>query len=249
MENPLVAANWKMHKTLQEAEEFAEDIKAAKAKASLLIFPPSPYLARLSALLEGTSVEVGAQNMHAEEKGAFTGEISAAMVKSCGASWVLLGHSERRQHFGETNASINGKVKAALKHGLKAMLCIGETSSERESGRAMDVLRAQLEECLGGVSAKEAGRITIAYEPVWAIGKSAKDSINPDELSETLLYMRKVLSDLFGRKIAEKIPILYGGSVEPLNAGALSPKVRGFLVGHASLKAKNIEAITKAITK
>ena len=234
MENPLVAANWKMHKTLQEAEEFAEDIKAAKAKASLLIFPPSPYLARLSALLEGTSIEVGAQNMHAEEKGAFTGEISAAMVKSCGASRVLLGHSERRQHFGETNASINGKVKAALKHGLKAMLCIGETSSERESGRTMDVLRAQLEECLGGVSAKEAGRITIAYEPVWAIGTGK--TATPQQAQEAHAFIRKTLSGLFGKEYS-KTRILYGGSVTPENAASLfrEKDVDGALVGGASL--------------
>src|SRR3989344_1831829 len=119
------------------------------------------------------------------------------MVKSCGASLVLLGHSERRQHFGETNASINGKVEAALKHGLKAMLCIGETSSERESGRAMDVLRAQPEECLGGVSAKEAGRITIAYQPVWAIGPGK--TATPQQAQEGHAFIRKALSGLFGK--------------------------------------------------
>ena len=235
MAKPILVLNWKNHpNSLEEAKTLLREMSGKKSiykKLSLFIAPPLPYFESVSAKFPLASQDISVSEI----------------LKSFGVRLAIIGHSDRRA-MGETAEEVSKKIKIALRSGIIPLVCIGEKVRDTD-GEHFEFLRGELKELLGSLSKREAEKLLIAYEPVWAIGKSAKDSINPDELSETLLYMRKVLSDLFGRKIAEKIPILYGGSVEPLNAGALSPKVRGFLVGHASLKAKNIEAITKAITK
>src|SRR3989344_7816738 len=235
MAKPILVLNWKNHhNSLEEAKTLLREMSGKKSiykKLSLFIAPPLPYFESVSAKFPLASQDISVPEI----------------LKSFGVRLAIIGHSDRRA-MGETAEEVSKKIKIALRSGIIPLVCIGEKVRDTD-GEHFEFLRGELKELLGSLFKREAEKLLIAYEPVWAIGKSAKDSINPDELSETLLYMRKVLSDLFGRKIAEKIPILYGGSVEPLNAGALSPKVRGFIVGHASLKAKNIEAITKAITK
>ncbi len=235
-----------MYKTWSEAKELADglvkglgDIK----EREVVIFPPSPWAHELCTLCEGSPVDVGMQNMYFEEEGAFTGEVSPLMVKDAGCRYILIGHSERRHVFGESDEMINKKVKAALKHGLEPMFCIGELLEEREGGTTADVVRTQITEGLKDISAEEMKKIVVAYEPVWAIGTGKVAT--PEIAQETHEMVRKVLAELFGEVVANDVPILYGGSVKPDNISGLfeKPDIDGVLVGGASLKVDSFLAI------
>lgn len=249
----LIVANWKMNPASQkEAKVIFEGItlrlrsgqkKGAKlAKAEVVICPPFVYLA-LRSFSEG-GLTLCAQNVFWEEKGAFTGEISSLMLKNLGAEYVIIGHSERRKYFGETNETINKKIKKALETGLKVIFCIGETAEERNASKTTEVLEKQLKEGLLGV--KNIENINIAYEPVWAIGTGNNCSI--DETMSSTLFIRKIVSQIYNRKIADNTRILYGGSVKADNSGSYikDAGTNGLLVGGASLNAEEFIKIIKS---
>jgi len=233
----IVVGNWKMYKTAREASAYLEEllplIEGCKAKIFLAV--PYTSIAQTAKAAKGTEVSVGAQNMNDAREGAFTGEIAALMLKEAGAEFVLLGHSERRQAFGETNEFIRRKVVRALQDDLVPILCVGETGKEREAGKTEEVLRRQIEECLEGVPKEEASKLILAYEPVWAIGTGK--TATPKLAEEAHAFCRECLAELFGKKTAGGIPILYGGSVNVNNAAELTAKddIDGVLVGGASL--------------
>lgn len=246
MAKPIIVANWKNHpNSFIEAKDLLKDLarkKALFAKTSFFIAPPAPYLE----LVSKSFAKAASQDVFPIEKGSHTGEVSIEMLKSFGVKLSIIGHSERRAQ-GETSAMASEKVKAALKAGITPLLCVGELSRDAE-GEYFSFIQEELKSSLAGVSKKDAEKVLIAYEPVWAIGKSAKDAIDTTDLCETLLFLRKSLTDLFGRETAEKMTLLYGGSVEPRNAKALiGSGVKGFLVGHASLDAKSLAGIIEAI--
>ncbi len=240
----LVAANWKMNKTIGEAISFASALKQQETKHNVLIFPPFPYLEQMGRAIP--SIPIGGQNCHQEEKGAFTGEISAAMLKSVGCSWVLLGHSERRQYQKESNSLINQKAKVVLKHGLKVMLCVGETEQERKDGLTEEILERQLKDCLAGISQEQVGQLAIAYEPVWAIGTG--NTATPKQAQDAHNFIRKNIEGLYNKSIAKSTRILYGGSVTPENAGVLFKEhdIDGALVGGASLDVEKFVKIANS---
>lgn len=243
-----VAGNWKMHMTLDEAASLARALRAELEgidEVRVALFPPFTALARVVECLRGSGIESGGQNLHWEEKGAFTGEISAGMLRDAGASCVLVGHSERRQLFGETNASTQKKVQAALAAGLEPILCVGETLEERDADRTLEVVDAQVREGLAGLSGEEIAKLSIAYEPVWAIGTGR--TATPEQAQEVHASIRATLRKLTGEE-AETVSILYGGSVKPDNAKALLSldDVDGALVGGASLQADSFAAIVRA---
>jgi len=237
---PLIAGNWKMHGTLPEARDLVAAILRALpglGGARLLLLPPFTVLAEVAKLIGGTSVELGGQDLFWEDKGAFTGEISGPMLRDAGCRYVLVGHSERRQHLGETDATVNLKVRAALKSGLKPIVCIGETLEERRAGKVSAKVDAQLEEGLRGVTAGEVGQVILAYEPVWAIGTG--ETATPAQAAEVHTHIRGRLAENYGNGPASCAIILYGGSVKPANSYALFKEkdIDGFLVGGASLDA------------
>ena len=243
---PLIAGNWKMHTTVQEAQQLASAVVQAAAKVSgreVMIAPPYTALAAVGSLLSGTGVLLGAQNVHWQEEGAFTGEISAAMLKDVGCVMAIVGHSERRQVFGETDVMINRRLSGALQSGLVPVFCIGETLEEREAGRAFSVLEAQLRAGLAGLEVIDSGEIVVAYEPVWAIGtgKTATEG----QAQEAHNFIRKLLADIYEKNIAAQIRILYGGSVKPENIDILMQQddIDGALVGGAALNAESFERI------
>ena len=241
----IFAGNWKMYNTAVEARALIEGILKGTSVSDgreIVIFPSFTLLALAVSLCEGTGISVGAQNMYFEEEGAFTGEISPLMIKDAGCRYVLLGHSERRHIFGETDSDINKKVKAAFKHGILPMLCVGELLEERESGKTSDVLSVQLKNGLLGVEKGQLGQLVIAYEPVWAIGTGKVAT--PDIANSAHQTIRSCLSDMFGTD-AVSVPILYGGSVKPDNIDGLyaMEDIDGALVGGASLKADSFTVI------
>ncbi len=242
----IFAGNWKMYKNFDDARALAEDLKNGLGnigEREVVIFPPSPWARDLCTLCEGSSVDVGMQNMYFEDEGAFTGEVSPLMVKDAGCRYILIGHSERRHVFGETDADINKKVKAAFKHGIEPMLCIGELLEEREGGTTAQVVKTQIEEGLKDITSEEMKKVVIAYEPVWAIGTGKVAT--PEIAQETHEMIRGLLVELFGEVVANEVPILYGGSVKPDNIGGLFEKadIDGVLVGGASLKSDSFLAI------
>lgn len=244
MRRPLIAGNWKMNKTVSESIKFARDFVDAVSDVidrDILICPPFTSLQVLGQIFSGTNVKLGAQNMHFEEKGAFTGEISPLMLKDVGCTFVILGHSERRHIFGENNELINKKVLSAVSHGLIPILCVGELLEERESGKTFKVVSSQLEEGLKGLS-KEANFV-VAYEPVWAIGTGK--TATPELAEEVHSFLREKLVELFGKDKAESVRILYGGSVKPENVEGLMAmeNIDGALVGGASLKVESFVKI------
>lgn len=243
-----VAGNWKMHNTLGEATALARALRADLESVEgvrIALIPPFTSVAAVAEALRGSRIETGGQDLHWEEKGAFTGEISGAMLRDAGASVVLVGHSERRQLFGETDEATNKKVRAALGAGLTPILCVGETLEERDAGKTLDVVGRQVREGLAGLSPEELGRVCIAYEPVWAIGTGR--TATPEQAQEVHASIRATLRSL-GGDVADSIAILYGGSVKPDNARALLalPDVDGALVGGASLQADSFAAIVRA---
>jgi len=240
-----VIGNWKMYKTARQATDFAEQLLPLLEETEVQVCLAVPYtsIAPLAQFVKGTPLLVGAQNMHDASEGAFTGEIAAIMLKEAGASFVLLGHSERRQIFRETDAMVEKKVLRALQDGLKPVLCVGETLEEREAGREEEVLRRQLEAALSGVPKEAAGQILVAYEPVWAIGTGK--AATPRQAEKAHAVCRSILEEIFGKRKAAAIPLLYGGSVKPENAAELlaEKEIDGVLVGGASLDPETLAKI------
>jgi triosephosphate isomerase len=236
---PLIAGNWKLNKTTAEAVALATEIKngADAPNVDVLVSPVFTVLATVAKALEGSKVFLAGQNMHSELSGAFTGEIAPTMLKDVGCSHVILGHSERRQYFGETDEGVAKKTKIALDNGLLPISCVGETLDEREGGKTMDVVGRQVDAILKAVSADEAEKVVIAYEPVWAIGTGKVAT--PEQAQEVHAFIRKRVGEVHGPAVADAVRILYGGSVKPDNVKGLMalPDVDGALVGGASLKA------------
>jgi triosephosphate isomerase len=249
---PFVAGNWKMNMTIPEAIELAAAIVKASAglsEAKIIVAPPFTALSEASKVLDGSSVQLAAQNLHWEDKGAFTGEVSAPMLKDAGCQYVIVGHSERRQYFGETDAGVNRKIRAALKTGVFPILCIGESLAEREGGETMEVVSRQLKGGLEGIVAEGYEPIIIAYEPVWAIGTGK--TATPAQAEEVHAHIREELVRMYGKGPAECAIILYGGSVKPVNSFALLSErnIDGFLVGGASLDAEPFVQIVREAIK
>ncbi len=250
MRKKVIAGNWKMHKDLSESQSLITKLTNAlskeEVKCDVIICPPFTSLSEAAGLVKNTKVKLGAQNMHFEGRGAFTGEVSAAMLKSVGCEYVILGHSERRAIFGESDETINKKIKKALDSGLRPIFCIGETLQERESGIMNDVIKRQITEGLHQVSKGEMEQTIIAYEPVWAIGTGV--TATPDQAQEVHVYVRKLIAEIFGDDTAEKLIIQYGGSVKPNNAAELLSQndIDGALVGGACLEADSFMNIIKS---
>ncbi len=245
---PVIAGNWKMHLGPDDARAWAEAFTAAHSAGdrTIVVFPPAVSLAVLGwALRERTDIRLGIQNIHWEPKGAFTGETSASMARQAGASVALIGHSERRHVFGETDEEVGRKVRAALANDLDAMVCVGETIDERRAGRVDEVILRQLDAALAALPKDAEARFSIAYEPVWAIGTG--ETATPHDASAAHATLRKRLGEKLGAATASTIPILYGGSVKPSNAAELlaAPNVDGLLVGGASLVAADFAEIAR----
>lgn len=248
MRKPIVAANWKMHKCINESEQFAREFTEKLGileKAEVVICPPFTSLAVVADAFEGTAIKVGAQNCFPKEQGAYTGEVSPHMLRDIGCQFVIIGHSERRQILEETDEFINEKVQAALKFGLKLILCIGETLEQRENGITNAWLRGQLEAALANITEDQMEEIVIAYEPIWAIGTGVTAS--SQDAQATIKHVRDVLADLYSPKIAEQTRIQYGGSVKPSNIRELmeQPDIDGVLVGGASLEVNSFLEIVR----
>ena len=246
LRKPVIAGNWKMNNTPAEATALIEALKPLVKDADCEVVCCVPYIDLYAALeaAKGSNIQIGAENCHWAEKGAFTGEVSAKMLKAAGVPYVIIGHSERRQYFGETDVTVRNRVRAALNEGLKVILCVGEVLSERKDGITSQIVSAQTEIALGGVSADELKNIIIAYEPVWAIGTGK--TAPAEQAQEIHAYIRTILREKFGAA-ADETPILYGGSCKPSNAPELFAKedVDGGLIGGAALKAADFLAIGK----
>ena len=248
MRTPLIAGNWKMYKTIGEAVDLAEALLrdlGAVADREVLVCPPFTALHALSPLLQDSPIALGAQDMHYEEQGAFTGAVSPLMLKDVGCRYVIVGHSERRQIFGEDDALINRKLRSALAHGLRAILCVGETKPQRDAGSAEQVVVAQVRAGLADVSVETLADVVIAYEPVWAIGTG--DTASAADAQSMHATIRRTLTELYGSAAAEALRIQYGGSVKPDNVDELmaQPDIDGALVGGASLKAESFLRIVQ----
>ncbi len=246
---PLVAGNWKMNKTAAEAGELVSDLKRALADCrgvDVVVCPPFTALAAVSGAISGSEIGLGAQNMHWEKSGAYTGEISPAMLRELYCHYVILGHSERRTLFHETDAVINRKIKAALANHLRPIVCVGETLQQRNDAQTEEVLAAQINHGLQGLDAEGLAALTIAYEPVWAIGTGK--TATPAMAQSAHAFIRGLLAQLAGEKTAQSIRILYGGSMKPDNAAELlaQPDIDGGLIGGASLEAAAFAAIVQA---
>lgn len=242
MRLPVIAGNWKMHKTTEEARALARAIKDGAGGAShcvVVLAPPLTSLSAVSGEIKGSSIQLAAQNVHWEPKGAFTGEVSVPMLEDAGCGMVIIGHSERRQYFGETDETVNRRVLAVVNSSLKAIVCIGETLAEREAGRVHDVITQQLGGGLAGLTRQALSHIILAYEPVWAIGTGRTAS--PEIAQEVHKAIRDWLSRQFGNEAAQEVRILYGGSVKPDNVSVLmrQPDIDGALVGGACLEAES----------
>lgn len=253
MRIPLLAGNWKMNKTHLEAIHFVEQLAHELAdhdfgKAEVVLCPPATALRSVQTTTEDRhqSFGLGAQNMHPGDEGAFTGEVSPLMLKALRVRYVILGHSERRELFGETDEIVNAKVKAALKHGIAPIMCCGETDDEREAGSTDEKVGRQIRKGLDGIKPEQAAGAVVAYEPIWAIGTGK--TATPDDAQGTIGYIRGILTDMFGEGVSSQIRILYGGSMKSGNAAQLlgQPDIDGGLVGGASLEAAEFAAIVKS---
>lgn len=245
MRKPIIAGNWKMHKTIDEALRLVNDIKdeANKTDVEVVICCPFTVIFEVGKVIKGTKLKLGAQNMHWEEDGAFTGEISANMLKDLGVDYVIIGHSERRQYFNETDEIVNKKVIKAVEKKLKPIICVGETLDEREQNKTFDVIKRQTLAALENVAGDSMKDVVIAYEPIWAIGTGKTAS--SQDANEVIAYIRSLLQNNYGTEISEETRIQYGGSVKPSNATEIMNEVDidGALVGGASLKAEEFLAI------
>ncbi len=250
MRRRIIAGNWKMHNNLSESQnlvtKLVNGLNNRNINREVIICPPFTSLTEVNNLLNDTKIELGAQNMHFEDKGAFTGEISADMLKSVGCKYVILGHSERRTIFGEPDELINKKIKQALNAGLTPIFCIGETLEQRENGITNDVIKNQVSEGVKELSEEDANKLIIAYEPIWAIGTGK--TATPEQAQEVHKFIRSLLKEKFSEDTSDNIPILYGGSVKPNNAEDLLAKedIDGALVGGACLDADSFISIIGA---
>ncbi len=250
MRRKIIAGNWKMNNDLSESQnlitKLVGGLSGEKLNCDVIICPPFTSLSEANSLVKSTVIKLGAQNMYYEENGAFTGEISASMLKSVGCEFVILGHSERRTIFKESDQLINKKIKKALQAGLKPIFCVGETLEERESGITEEIIKRQVTEGLKDISANDMDRIITAYEPVWAIGTGKTAS--PEQAEEVHKFIRNLISGLYSGSVAEGLVIQYGGSVKPDNAAELLSQkdIDGALVGGACLKAESFISIIKS---
>lgn len=245
MRKAIIAGNWKMNKTVDEAVKMIEELKplVKDATCDVVVCPTFVCLDAVKKAVAGSNIKVAAQNMHFEESGAFTGEVAPGMLEAMGIDYVVLGHSERREYFNETDEALNKKVKAAFAHNLIPILCCGETLEERENGTTNKVIEAQIKADLAGLSNEQAEKVVIAYEPIWAIGtgKTATD----EQANETIKAIRAMVAEMYGSEVAEKVRIQYGGSVKPatIKAQMEQSDIDGALVGGASLAAADFSAI------
>lgn len=249
MIKPIVAGNWKMNKKVNEALELVRSLKPLVEninEVNIIVCPPFTSLYAVGQEIKGTNIEMGGQNCYLKESGAYTGEIAPQMLLDVGCTWTILGHSERRQYFNETDSFLNQKLKYVLTTGLKVMFCVGETLEEREENLTESVLRRQIIEGLRDLQPSDLSKIVIAYEPVWAIGTGK--NATPEQAQEAHTFIRALIRKEFGEESAKNLPIQYGGSVKPENAKELISQedVNGFLVGGASLNADSFAQIIKA---
>mgnify|MGYP005854806565 CR=1 FL=1 len=245
----IIAGNWKMNKTASETKKFAEELKAILPKAKwcdVVVCVPAVNIPAAMKAFKDVRVSVGAQNVFYEKSGAYTGEVSADMLKDLGVKYVIIGHSERRQYFGETDITVNKKVHAALEAGLHPIVCVGESLEQRELGVTMDLISLQVKSALAGVSAEKLRKCVIAYEPVWAIGTGR--TATPEQAGEVCTFIRATIRHMYGARIARSITIQYGGSMNPGNAAELlaQPDIDGGLIGGAALKPDQFVAIINA---
>ena len=248
MRTPLMAGNWKLNLTIGESVALAEALKKGIGSVTgreVMVAPVFTALSAVAAVLEGSPLRLGAQDLYWEESGAFTGEVSAPLIRDAGCSYAIVGHSERRQHFGETDESVNRKARAALAAGLIPIICVGETLEERESGRAQEVVGGQVKGALAAFSPDDLAASVLAYEPIWAIGTGK--TATPAQANEIHGYIRGLLSEGFGDIVSDRVRILYGGSVKPENVDELMREqhLDGALVGGASLKADSFARIVR----
>ncbi|WP_096202486.1 triose-phosphate isomerase [Bacillus sp. FJAT-45350] len=249
MRKPIIAGNWKMNKTLQEAVSFVQEVKStipASTSVDSVVCSPALFLDALVKETEGTELKIGAQTMHFEESGAFTGEVSPVALQDIGVSYVIIGHSERREMFAETDETVNKKVHAAFKHSLVPIICCGETLEEREAGKTNELVKGQVEKGLEGLSEDQVKQLVIAYEPIWAIGTGKSSS--SAEANETCAHIRSVVSAKFGEEAANAVRIQYGGSVKPENIAEYlgQSDIDGALVGGASLEPSSFVQLLEA---
>ncbi|MEH7112659.1 triose-phosphate isomerase [Neobacillus niacini] len=249
MRKPIIAGNWKMNKTFAEAKSFAEEVKGLvpeSGKIDSIICAPALFLQNLVEVTEGTDVKIGAQNMHFEESGAFTGEISPKPLSEIGVQYVIIGHSERREMFNETDETVNQKTLAAFKYNLTPIVCCGETLEQRENGETMDFVATQIQKALTGLTDEQVKQSVIAYEPIWAIG-TGKSSTSQDA-NDVCAHIRQVVAKQFNEEVANAVRIQYGGSVKPENIKEYmaQPDIDGALVGGASLEARSFLQLLEA---
>lgn len=245
MRRAIIAGNWKMNNTISEAGALINELKPMikDAKCDVVVCPTFLSLPTAVELCKGTNIKVGAQNMHFEDNGAFTGEVSPLMLKELGVDYVIIGHSERRQYFNETDETVNKKLKAAFSHNISPILCVGESLSQRELGITEEVLATQIKLDLSGLSKEQAEELVIAYEPIWAIGTGK--TATAEDANNTIGFIRSVVGNLYGNDVAEKVRIQYGGSVKPstIKEQMAMEHIDGGLIGGASLKASDFAAI------
>ncbi|MFU0800477.1 MAG: triose-phosphate isomerase [Xylanivirga thermophila] len=245
MRTPIIAGNWKMNKTPSEAAVLIDELKplVKDTQVEVVVCPPFVCLPIVAEAIKGSNIKLGAQNMHFEEQGAYTGEVSPIMLKELGVEYVIIGHSERRQYFAETDMTVNKKVLKAFSHGLTPIVCVGETLEQREQGITADLVSMQTKIAMGGLTKEQAEKIVIAYEPIWAIGTGKTASAQ--EANEVIGIIRNTIKEMFGQDVSEKVRIQYGGSMKPQNAKELMamPEIDGGLIGGASLKAQDFASI------
>lgn len=248
MRKPIIAGNWKMNKTASESKTLISELiplLSGVTDVDVVVCPPFVNIESAAAALKGSNIKLGVQNMHYEESGAYTGEIAPAMLVELGVEYVILGHSERRQFFGETDEGVNKKTAAALKFGLKPIVCIGETLQEREAGITNEVVCKQTKLALLGLSAEQAASIVLAYEPIWAIGTGV--TATAEDANETIAAIRASVKEAFSSDVAQKVRIQYGGSMKPGNVSELmsKPDIDGGLIGGAALNAQDFSKVVK----
>ncbi len=245
MRKPIIAGNWKMNKTPEEARQLVTELipLVRDAKCDVVVCTPAVCFAAVAPVIAGTNVKLGAQNVHFEAKGAFTGELSADMLKASGVEYVIIGHSERRQYFGETDKTVNKRTLAAVKAGLKAIVCVGEMKDEREAGYTDMIVTYQTQMALHGLTREEVEGVVIAYEPVWAIGTGL--TATDEQANETIGVIRQAIAAKYGEETAAKVRIQYGGSMKGSNVKGLmaQPEIDGGLIGGASLKAADFAQV------
>lgn len=252
MRQLIIAGNWKMNKNISESIELANSLKRSLAdivEIEIVLCPPFTSLSDVKEVVMDTNIRLGAQDVYWESQGAFTGEVSATMLKNVGCAYCIVGHSERRQFFGETNQTVNKKAKALLREGIKPIVCVGEKLEERKANKTFDVIKDHVENSLAGLTEDEMLKVVIAYEPVWAIGTG--NACEPEEALKSNLFIKKVIAEAYSPAVSEKIQLLYGGSVNSINCSAYIKEAsfNGLLVGGASLKAEEFVDLVKNSSK